>query len=290
MTYQSSQALCDIHALIIDMDGVLWRGDDPFPGLVEFFDLLRERSIAFRLATNNASKSPGQYVDKLASMGVEVAASDILTSAVVTAQYIAAIAPGASVYAIGDGTRQAVLDHGLCLTNGEEADFVAVGWDPKLTYEKLCEATLLIHAGAKFIGTNPDRTWPSERGLLPGNGAILACLQAATDIEPFIIGKPERAMFDAALAAMGADAAHTAMLGDRLETDILGGRDMGLRTIFVLSGVSDQAELAANSVKPDWVFKDIQELTQIWSTLQPGALSQVDKDKPSFLKNQVCDT
>jgi len=267
MTYQSPQALRDIHALIIDMDGVLWRGDDPLPGLVEFFDLLRQRPIAFRMATNNASKSPDQYVDKLASMGVKVAPDDILTSAVVTAQYIAATAPGALVYAIGDGTRQAVLDHGLRLSNGEQADFVAVGWDPKLSYAELSEATLLIHAGARFIGTNPDRTWPSERGLLPGNGAILACLQAATDVEPFIVGKPERVMFDAALDAMGADVAHTAMLGDRLETDILGGRKAGLRTIFVLTGASDQAQLAASPMKPDWVFKDIQELTQTWGAL-----------------------
>jgi len=269
MTYLPIQALREIHALVIDMDGVLWRGDDPLPGLVEFFNMLQERAVAFRMATNNASGSPDQYVQKLASMGVEVAASDILTSAVVTAQHIAAVAPGASVYAIGDGTRQAVLDHGLRLSRGERADFVAVGWDPKLTYEDLSKATLLIHAGAKFIGTNPDRTWPSERGLLPGNGAILAFLQAATDVEPYIIGKPGRAMFDAALDAMGVDTAHTAMLGDRLETDILGGRNAGLRTIFVLTGASDEAELAASLVKPDWVFKDIHELTQAWSAL-PG--------------------
>jgi 4-nitrophenyl phosphatase len=267
MKYQPPEALRDIHALVIDMDGVLWRGDDPLPGLVGFFELLRERPIAFRLATNNASRSPGQFVDKFASLGVEVAPDDILTSAGVTAQHIAAIAPGALVYAIGDGTRQAVLDHGLHLSSGEQADFVAVGWDPKLTYKELSEATLLVRAGAKFIGTNPDRTLPSERGLLPGNGAILACLQAATDVEPFIIGKPERAMFDAALAAMGADVAHTAMLGDRLETDILGGQNAGLRTIFVLTGASDEAELAASPVRPDWVFKDIQELTRAWRAL-----------------------
>ena len=267
MKYQPPEALRDIHALVIDMDGVLWRGDDPLPGLVGFFELLRERPIAFRLATNNASRSPGQFVDKFASLGVEVAPDDILTSAGVTAQHIAAIAPGASVYAIGDGTRQAVLDHGLHLSSGEQADFVAVGWDPKLTYKELSEATLLVRAGAKFIGTNPDRTLPSERGLLPGNGAILACLQAATDVEPFIIGKPERAMFDAALAAMGADVAHTAMLGDRLETDILGGQNAGLRTIFVLTGASDEAELADSPARPDWVFEDIQELTRAWRAL-----------------------
>ena len=267
MKYQPPEALRDIHALVIDMDGVLWRGDDPLPGFVGFFELLRERPIAFRLATNNASKSPRQFVDKFASLGVKVAPDDILTSAGVTAQHIAAIAPGASVYAIGDGTRQAVLKHSLHLSSGGQADFVAVGWDPKLTYKELSEATLLIRAGAKFIGTNPDRTLPSERGLLPGNGAILACLQAATDVEPFIIGKPERAMFDAALAAMGADVAHTAMLGDRLETDILGGQNAGLRTIFVLTGASDEAELAASPVRPDWVFKDIQELTRAWGAL-----------------------
>jgi 4-nitrophenyl phosphatase len=267
MTYQPPEALHDIRALVIDMDGVLWRGDDPLPGLVGFFELLRERPIAFRLATNNASKSPQQFVDKLASMGVEVAPDEILTSAGVTAQHIATVAPGALVYAIGDGTRQAVLNHGLRLSNGEQADFVAVGWDPKLTYKELSEATLLIRAGAKFIGTNPDRTLPTERGLLPGNGAILACLQAATDVEPFIIGKPERGMFDAALAAMGADVAHTAMLGDRLETDILGGQNAGLRTILVLTGANDEADLDAGPVRPDWVFKGIQELTQAWKAL-----------------------
>jgi 4-nitrophenyl phosphatase len=267
MTYQAPEALRDIHALVIDMDGVLWRGDDPLPGLTDFFDLLRERSITFRLATNNASRSPDQYLHKLASMGVQVRRDKILTSAVVTAQYIAAAAPGASVYAIGDGMRQAVPDHGLQLSDGEHADFVAVGWDPGLTYKELSEATLLISAGAKFIGTNPDRTLPSERGLLPGNGAILACLQAATEVEPLIIGKPERAMFDAAVAAMDVEVSHTAVLGDRLETDILGGQRAGLRTIFVLTGANDEADLAASPVKPDWVFQNIQELTWAWRDL-----------------------
>jgi 4-nitrophenyl phosphatase len=268
MTYQLPEALRDIHALVVDMDGVLWRGDVPLPGLTDFFDLLRGRSISFRLATNNASKTPGQYVGKLASMGVEVTPDYILTSAVATAQHLAAIAPGASVYVIGgDGLRQAVLDYGLHLSHGGHADFVAVGWDLELTYSQLSEATLLIRAGAEFIGCNPDRTWPGERGLLPGNGATLAFLQASTDVAPLIIGKPERTMFDVALKGMGADPAHTAMLGDRLETDIIGGQRAGLRTILVLTGASDQAALAASPVKPDWVFDSIQELTHAWRAL-----------------------
>jgi 4-nitrophenyl phosphatase len=275
MTYQSPEALRDIHALVVDMDGVLWRGDVPLPGLTDFFDLLRGRSISFRLATNNASKTPGQYVGKLASMGVAVKPDYILTSAVATAQYLAAIAPGASVYVIGgDGLRQAVLDYGLRLSSGGYADFVAVGWYPGLTYSQLSEATLLIRAGAKFIGCNPDRTLPGERGLLPGNGATLAFLQASTDVAPLIIGKPERMMFDVALKAMGADPAHTAMLGDRLETDIAGGQRAGLRTILVLSGASDEAALAASPVKPDWVFDSIQELAHAWDDL-PKDMEQV---------------
>jgi 4-nitrophenyl phosphatase len=265
MTYQTPGALRDIHALVIDMDGVLWRGDTPMPGLTEFFDLLRDRSIAFRLATNNSSKTPAQYVHKLASLDVHVEPDRILTSAVATARYLAAKAPGALVYVIGeDGVRQALLDHGFRLSDGGKADFVVSGWDHGINFALLSEATLLIRAGATFIGTNPDRTWPSERGLLPGTGATLAYLQAATDVEPLIIGKPERHMFDAALAAMGADPAHTAMLGDRLETDMLGGQRAGLRTILVLTGVSDQAALASSSVEPDWVFQDIQELTDAW--------------------------
>ncbi len=268
MTYQSPEGLQDIHALLIDMDGVLWRGDTPSPGLTDFFEFLRRHSIPFRLVTNNASKTPEQYVDKLASMDVRITPDEVLTSAIATARHIAAATPGASVYVIGEkGLQQAVLDHGLRLSDGDHADFVAVGWDQGLTYSKLSDAALLIRAGARFIGCNPDLTWPGERGLLPGNGATLAYLQATTGVEPVIIGKPEREMFDTALAALGADRDHTAMLGDRLETDILGGQKAGLHTILVLTGATDRAILADSPVQPDWVFENIQELTRAWSTL-----------------------
>jgi len=247
------------------MDGVLWRGGKPLPGLTDFFQLLREHSLPFRLVTNNASKTPKQYVDQLASMGVHITPDEVLTSAIATARHIAGVAPGASVYVIGEeGLQQAVLDHGLRLSHGDHADFVAVGWDRGLTYEKLSQATLLIRAGAEFIGCNPDVTWPGEQGLLPGNGATLAYLRASTGVEPLIIGKPEPAMFRAAVAALGADPVHTAMLGDRLETDILGGKNAGLRTILVLTGATDRASLLESPVQPDWVFDSILELTQAW--------------------------
>jgi 4-nitrophenyl phosphatase len=268
MTTQSLEALRDIRALLIDMDGVLWRGKAPLPGLTDFFRLLRDRPLAFRLVTNNAGKTPDQYVDKLAALGVQVTPDEILTSAIATAQYLAAHAPGALVYVIGtDGLRQALLGHGLRLSSGDHADYVVVGWDQELTFRKLADATLLIRAGAKFIGTNPDVTWPDEQVLLPGNGATLAYLQASTSVAPLIIGKPERPMFDAALAALGADPPHAAMLGDRLETDILGGQNAGLRGILVLTGATDRAALDASPVQPDWVFDSIQDLTRAWTGL-----------------------
>ena len=270
MTYRSSKSLRDIHALVVDMDGVLWCGDTPVSGLAKFFSLLRNRSVKFRLATNNPARTPGEYVEKMASMGVEVAADEILTSGIVTAQYLAAVAPGTCAYVIGqDALRQALLDHGLCVSDGEEADFVVVGLDWGLTYDKLSEAALLIRSGAAFVGCNPDVTLPSERGLLPGNGATLAYLQASTDVVPKIIGKPERTMFDVALASMNVDPQHTATLGDRLETDILGGQNAGLRSVLVLTGVTDEAMLAASSIQPDWVFESIQELATAWDALFP---------------------
>jgi 4-nitrophenyl phosphatase len=268
MTYETPEALRDLRALIIDMDGVLWRGNTPIPGLNEFFDLLRERPIVFRLATNNSSKTPDQYVTKLASMGVRVSPDVVFTSAIATARYLAETAPGATVFLLGeDGLRQALLNHGLRLSDGHQADFVVSGWDHGINFEKLAKATLLIRGGARFVGTNPDRTWPSEQGLLPGTGATLAYLEAASGVRPHIVGKPERTMFDAAVAAMGVSAAHTAMLGDRLETDIAGARNAGLRSILVLTGASDETALAATQVTPDWIFQSIRELTYAWRQL-----------------------
>ncbi len=238
------------------------------PGLVEFFDLLRRRAIRFRLATNNPSRTQGQFVDRLARMGVQVAPEEILTSALVTAQHLAATTPAAKVYCIGmDGLRQALTEHGLNLADGERADYVVVGLDTQLSYAKLAEATLLIRAGARFIGCNPDITLPNERGLLPGNGATLAYLRAATGVEPLIIGKPQRAIFDAALVVMQVEAAQAATLGDRLETDILGGQNAGMHSILVLSGATDPALLAASPVQPEWVFESIRELSAAWAVL-----------------------
>lgn len=258
-------ALRAVRHLIVDMDGVLWRGDEPLPGLVRFFAFLRNRGLGFILATNNSSKTPDQYVAKLARFGVEVPVERILTSSQVAAAYLASLAqPGTPVYVIGeDGVRQALEERGFVLTE-EDARYVVVGWDRQLTWNKLATAALLIHKGAGFIGTNPDPNYPAERGPVPGNGAQLAALQAATGVAPIVVGKPHPPMYEEAMRRMGALSENTAVLGDRIDTDIAGGARLGLTTILVLSGSASEADLASAPVKPNIVCADIQELACIW--------------------------
>lgn len=259
-------SLRNLRAFIIDMDGVLWEGNRPMPGLVEFFQTLCDRQIKFVLATNNASKTPEQYVSKLAGMGVTVARDEILTSAQAAALYLRQqSANGTKVYAIGeDGVRQALAELGFALAGLYEVDaqFVVCGMDRGLSWDKLATATLNIRAGAKFIGTNPDTTLPTERGITHGNGAVLAAIQAATGVAPIIMGKPEPIMYQLAMARLGADLATTAAIGDRLETDILGAVRTGIRSVFVLSGVSSREQLAGLEYQPTWVMQNIAEVTR----------------------------
>ena len=257
--------------LIIDMDGVLYRGDEPIPGMRRFIEFLRQREIGFVLATNNATRTPQQFVEKLARMGVTIYADEVLTSALATADYLAGIAPpGTRVFVIGeDGLRTALRDAGFELVV-DNAEYVVAGMDFSICYERLRDATLHIRAGARFVGTNPDRTFPSELGIVPGAGSIMAFLETATGVTPTIIGKPETAMMEQALVHMGAQTATTAVVGDRLETDILAGQRAGLATLAVLSGVTDRALLAESQIQPDLVFDDVAHLHAVWKETVGG--------------------
>ncbi len=262
-----ASSLASIRNLIIDMDGVLWHGDTALPGLVEFFAFLRAHSICFVLATNNAARTPQQFQTNLKRMGVEVSFEEILTSSQATAIHLSRHAPrGAKVFVVGEeGIRQAIAENGFTVWDEESAaDYVVVGMDRGLNWEKLARATLNIRAGAKFIGTNSDTTFPTERGVVFGNGAVLALLQTATSVEPMVIGKPAPIMYQQAMERLGGSVADTAALGDRLETDILGAVRAGIRSILVLSGVSTREQLTISDYQPEWVFRDIVELTTHW--------------------------
>lgn len=270
--------------LIIDMDGVLWHGDTAVPGLADFFKTLRHQAINFVLATNNASKTPAQYVAKLARFGVSVEPAQIVTSAIAAADFLAtATAPGSpanvNVFIVGgDGLHQALHQRGFSILSvadvmerGQRAQAVVVGFWRDVTYADFAAGTVCINHGARFIGANPDVNYPSEWGPLPGAGAFLALIQAATGVPPTVIGKPGAIMFQEALRRLGGTPENTAMVGDRLNTDIAGGKAAGLHTILVLSGISTREALAqAKGQQPDDVCADITALAKALNDRQTG--------------------
>ncbi len=251
--------------LITDMDGVLWRGQEPMPGLVEFFQFLRAHNVQFVCATNNASTLAERLAERLQSWGTDVQPHEIVTSATATADYLETILPaGARLYIIGmEGLRVPLRQKGFELVE-DQVDAVVVGIDWNVTYNQLKRAALNIRAGAKFIGTNGDHTFPTPEGIVPGNGALLAAIETATDVKPIVIGKPEPVLYQMALKRLQAVPEQTLVLGDRLETDILGAVRLNLRSALVLSGVTTREQLAESSYQPDWVFEDIADLQKHW--------------------------
>jgi HAD superfamily hydrolase (TIGR01450 family) len=260
------KALEKITHLIIDMDGVLYLGDRPMPCLREFFAFLRERNIRFILATNNSTRTPQAYVDKLAGMGVTVSPDEILVSGQATARFLRREYPtGTRLHVFGmSSLKQAMTDEGFVLAD-ENVQLVVASMDREVTYEKLKRATLLIRGGARFIATNLDPTNPSEEGLLPGTGSMIVALEAASGVKATPIGKPEPTMYQLAMEQMDADPESTAAIGDRVDTDILGGKRAGLMTICVLSGSSNRLE--AEAIGTDMIFEDIAHLLETWKHL-----------------------
>jgi len=267
--------LTNINALIVDMDGVLWHGEQAIAGLSDFFQLLREQDMPFILATNNASNTAEQYVKKLARMGISIKQEEVLTSGMATALYLAQHKDPANtrIFVLGEqGASQPLLEQGFTLTDiyqlnspetpNQGADIVVCGKDETITWDKLSTATLNLQAGAEFIATNADTTLPTERGLVQGNGAILAALHAATGRTPTVIGKPEPIMYQQALALLGSTPENTIAIGDRLDTDILGAVRTGMRSLMVLTGASKREDLKKIDFTPTWVMQDLQAVTE----------------------------
>ncbi|NQY25803.1 MAG: HAD-IIA family hydrolase [Piscirickettsiaceae bacterium] len=270
------QKIDNIGGFIIDMDGVLWQGNNPIDGLEAFFATLNELEIPYVLATNNASLTQQQYVDKLAKMNVTMPIDRILTSSMATVNYLVEHLPvnKRRVFVIGeDGLRQPLIEQGFILTDNYQvnqpnkgitdqgADIVVSGLDRQLTWDKLATATLNINAGAEFYATNSDTSLPTELGDVMGNGGILAALEAVTGVKATSIGKPEPILYQQALALLGSDSTNTIAIGDRLNTDILGAVNTGLRSILVLTGISSEQDILDVDYAPTWVMADIEEIT-----------------------------
>ncbi|MCB9422558.1 MAG: HAD-IIA family hydrolase [Ardenticatenaceae bacterium] len=257
-----------IKNLILDMDGVLWRGETPMPGLPDFFAALRQKHINFVLATNNATKTAVMYTEKLARFGVDIPPAQILTSAETTAVYLSErYDTGTAVYVVGEkGLHEALETKDFHIITpeqvkaGDTAPLVVVGFNRHVTYGELAMGSLLVTKGATFIGTNPDPSFPSELGPLPGAGSLLAVIETATGVKPVIIGKPQPIIFEAAAKRLGGTPANTAMVGDRLTTDIAGGRAAGLLTVLLLSGVTSREQAQNSPILADFICSDITDL------------------------------
>lgn len=254
--------LGQVRGYIIDMDGVLYRGDTVLPHVADFLAELDRRSIPYVMATNNSTRTPEQYTEKLAGMGITTPPERILTSSLATRSWLDERYPaGTTVHVVGmPALRQAIFGDGRYVKSDVTPEVVVTGADWELTFETLRVATLAIRRGATWVATNPDTTFPTEEGLIPGAGAIQAALAVATDRQPIVIGKPEPGMMYEAAQLMGTTLAETAVLGDRLDTDIEAGERAGCITILVLTGVTSADDLAGQETQPDLVVPDLAPL------------------------------
>lgn len=257
-----------VHAFLLDLDGVLHRGKERLPGAVELLDAFHATDTPFQVMTNNATSTPEQVAARLNGMGIAVAREDVFSSALATAGWLRQRYPAYNrVLCVGEtGLRVALEDGGYDLVDRhDEAELVVAGLDRAITYARLAEAALAINAGCPFVASNPDRSIPTERGIEPGAGAIQAFLAASTGVAPVVIGKPETAFFSLAIERLGCSPDETVMVGDRYDTDILGGARAGIRTMAVLTGISTAEDLAAAEFPPTWMFADLVELLAAWS-------------------------
>jgi 4-nitrophenyl phosphatase len=262
----------DVRAVVLDMDGVLYLANTPRPGARELLAFLRQRGVPYLFLTNNTTRTPEEYATHLADLGLEQHPSPdrFITSGEVTVRWLRRnLRATARILVVGESAlRKMIAAQGFELVEGDASgvDAVVVSIDRTFNYDKLKDAALAIRNGARFIGTNPDVTHPTPEGLFPGTGSILAAVEAASGVEPLLMGKPYRPPFQEALRSLGMPSENTIMIGDRLETDIVGAAEAGMRTALVLGGASSKADLQTSRTKPDLVFGDIRALLSRFRT------------------------
>ncbi|HET6260716.1 MAG TPA: HAD-IIA family hydrolase, partial [Chloroflexia bacterium] len=249
--------------LLLDIDGVLYRGNDALEGATELFPALREAGLSFILLTNNATLRAADFSDKLARMGIDVEAGSILTSAGATATYLRTHFPeGGGVYVLGEEALVRTIEEVPNFhVEAERPEFVVAGLFFGFDYQALRTACTAIRRGARFIATNVDTTLPVEGGdFWPGAGSLVAAVQACSGVAPTVIGKPSVHGGEMALEKLGLPAYQVLCVGDRLDTDIVMGRDAGMPTALLLTGVSQPADIERTGIVPDYIFDDLSAL------------------------------
>jgi NagD protein len=249
-----------VESWLTDMDGVLVHEGQPIPGAPEFVNRLRASGKPFLILTNNSIYTARDLQARLTRMGFDVPESSIWTSALATAQFLEDQRPGGTAYVIGEaGLTTALHNAGYILTN-MEPDYVVLGETRTYSFEAITTAIRLILDGARFICTNPDPTGPSNAGVLPAVGSVAALISKATNVAPYFVGKPNPMMMRSALNTIGAHSETTAMIGDRMDTDVLCGLEAGLETILVLSGISTRADIDRFPYRPSRVLDSVADL------------------------------
>jgi NagD protein len=228
----------EIRSWLMDMDGVLVREEQAIPGADRFLARLREAGLPFLLLTNNSIYTPRDLVARLAASGLEVPEESIWTSALATARFLEDQRPGGSAYVIGESGLTTALHSAGYTLDDRSPDYVVLGETRTYSFERITRAIRLIGEGARFIATNPDPTGPSADGPLPATGSVAALISRATGVEPYFVGKPNPLMMRSALNAIDAHSETSAMIGDRMDTDIVSGLEAGMETVLVLTGVT----------------------------------------------------
>ncbi|KQL21085.1 TIGR01457 family HAD-type hydrolase [Cytobacillus solani] len=244
---------------LIDLDGTMYRGTELIKEAANFVNELIKLDLPYLFVTNNSSRTPQQVADKLCSFSIPATSKQIFTTSMATANYVYEQKNDASVYVIGEeGIRTALADKGLTFAE-ENADYVVVGIDRSINYEKLATACLAVRNGAAFISTNGDIAIPTERGLLPGNGSLTSVITVSTQTKPIFIGKPESIIMEQALQVLGTKKSETLMVGDNYDTDILAGMNAGMDTLLVHTGVTTKELLSNYEKKPTYVVKSLHQ-------------------------------
>ena len=245
---------------LIDMDGVLVHGRTPIPGADQFIQRLRAAKVNFLVLTNNPLYTPGDLSHRLQLAGLEIPAERIFTSSMATAQFLLAQKPGATAFVIGESGLTSVLHSSGFVITDVEPDYVVLGETHSYNLEHITRAVRLVAAGAHFFATNPDPSGPGEGGLVPACGAMAALIEKATGVSPFFVGKPNPLMMRMALNYLDIHSEDTIMVGDRMDTDIIGGVQAGLGTILVLTGVTKREDVARFPYQPSLIVESVADI------------------------------
>lgn len=249
-----------MHGYLIDMDGVLHRGSEVIEGADRFIRHLRDQGIPFRLLTNNSQRTRRDIAARLSRMGIELDEEHVFTCAMATARFLARQKPQGTAFVIGEGGLLTALHANGYAIVDQDPDYVVVGEGRTMTFEMMETAVRLIRGGAKLIATNLDPNCPTDHGIRPGCGALVALLETATGAKAFSVGKPSPVMMRAARKDMGLRTEETAVIGDTMETDILGGVQLGYHTILVLSGSTRRDDLSRYAYHPEIVVESVSQL------------------------------